>query len=65
MKTPNEISLFFQNNGGSDYMQSVLTTHLIQTSPFSRPQRDVSEEAEGGGEEEVEEEERWDQEALF
>lgn len=46
-------------------MQSVLTTHLIQTSPFSRPQRDVSEEAEGGGEEEVEEEERWDQEALF
>lgn len=46
-------------------MQSVPTTHLIQTSPFSRPLRDVSEEAEGGGEEEVEEEERWDQEALF
>lgn len=46
-------------------MQSVMRTHLIQTFPFSRPVRDVSQEAEGEGEEGVEEEERWGQEALF
>lgn len=57
--------LLFQMNQGSDYMQSVTRTHLIQTSPFSHPVRDASEKAGGEGEEEVEEEERWGQEALF
>lgn len=46
-------------------MQSVMRTHLIQTSPSSHPVRDASEEVEGEGEEEVEGEERWDPEALF
>lgn len=40
------------------------TATLIQTSPFSHPLRDALVEAEGGGEEEVEEEERWGQEVL-
>lgn len=57
MRTPNEIGWLFQNNQGSDGMQSVLKTHPIQTSPFSHQQTDVLEEAEGGGEEGVEEEE--------
>lgn len=69
-KTPNEI-ISFQNNPprhfkAGDYMRLVMRTHLIQTSPSSRPVRDASGEEEGGGgEEEVEEEERWGQEALF
>lgn len=63
--------IFFQNNPrqtlqGGDYMRSVMRTHRIQTSPFSLPVRDASrEEAVGEGEEEVEEEECWGQEALF
>lgn len=46
-------------------MLTVTVTHLIQTSPFSRPVKDVLQEVVGGGEEEVEEEEHWGQEALF
>lgn len=48
---------FSKNNQGSDDMRSVSKTHPIQTSPFSHRQTDVLEEAEGGGEEGVEEEE--------
>lgn len=65
-EAPNEITgYFFQNNQGGGYMQSVMRTHLIQTSPSSRPARGASGEAEGEGEEEVEEEERWGPEPLF
>lgn len=47
-------------------MRPVMRTHRIQTSLFSRPVRDASVEQVGdAGEEEVEEEERWGQEALF
>lgn len=59
------VFFFFLNNQGCEYMQPLMRTHLIQTSPFSRPVRGASGEVEGGGEEEVEEEERWGQEALF
>lgn len=59
--------IFFQRDRVSDFMQlcpNKRTATLIQTSPFSRPPRDALEEAEGGGEEEVVEEERWGQEVL-
>lgn len=61
MKTPSEFKVY----RGSEYMLTVTVTHLIQTSPFSRPMNYVLEEVVGGGEEEVEEEEHWGQEALF
>lgn len=48
----------------ADSMRPVVISHLILTSPFSRPGRDSSaEEVGGGGEKEAEEEERLGQES--
>lgn len=58
-------SIRIQNIPPSEQLQSLMTTYVIHTSPFSHPAKDALEPEGGGDEEGEEEEEHWGLEVPF